>query len=81
MALAAPLAWIAALIPVWNSWVKQRRWLLEEERFHAADAARTVELHAPDPLVAVGVTPEQTDPIVAAELDVQRAHAEETTHP
>lgn len=81
VALAAPLAWIAALIPVWISWVKQRRWLLEEERFHAADAARTVELHAPDPLVAVGVTPEQTDPIVAAELDVQRAHAEETTHP
>lgn len=77
VALAAPLAWIAALIPVWISWVKQRHWLLDEERFHAADAARApVELHAPEPLVAVGITPEQTDPIVVAELDAQRALAE-----
>lgn len=76
VALAGPLAWIGALIPLAISWAKQRRWLLAEERFHAADAARAVELQVPEPLVAVGITAEQTDPIVVAELDVQRADAE-----
>lgn len=79
VALAAPLAWIAALIPVWVSWAKQRRWLLEEERFHALDAQRPrVDLHVPEPLLAIGLAPEQTDPLVVAELDAQRSDAEAT---
>lgn len=35
--LAAPLAWVAALVPVWVSYHRRRRWLAEEEALLAQE--------------------------------------------
>lgn len=35
--LAAPLAWVAALVPVWVSYHRRRRWLAEEETLLAQE--------------------------------------------
>lgn len=40
--LAGPLAWISALIPVWISYARQRRRLLEEEAYLALDPQEAV---------------------------------------
>ncbi|WP_448062583.1 MATE family efflux transporter [Cellulomonas hominis] len=37
IALAAPFAWVAALTPVWISYARRRRWLIEEERLLAME--------------------------------------------